>query len=62
MNIIPKDPYADALLLNIKVMKPGVVIKRDAYADGLLHYVQDGAAPAFPVDEKAPHHDEAGDV
>ena len=55
MNNIPKDPYADDLLLNVTVLKAGLSIKRDAYADGLLNYVQDEAhANMFPVDEKAP--------
>ena len=54
MNTIPKDPYADALLLNVKTLQSGAVIKRDAYADGLLHYVHDEAIRAIlPVDEEA---------
>lgn len=55
MNNIPKDAYADALLLNVQLLKAGAVIKRDAYADELLHYVQDTAAsPTIPLNEKAP--------
>ena len=55
MNNIPRDAYADALLLNVKLLKSGAVIKRDAYADGLLNYVHDEAITAkLPVDEEAP--------
>ena len=58
MNKIPKDAYADALLLNVKVLRSGAVIKRDAYADGLLQYVhEEVTAPVLTVDEKVLRND-----
>ncbi len=54
MNTIPKDPYADTLLLNVKISIPGAIIKRDTYADGLLNYVHDKVGTTvFPVDAEA---------
>ena len=55
MNSIPKDPYADALLLNLKSSMPGAIIKKDAYAEALLNGSPGGTASSlFPVDVEAP--------
>ena len=63
MNIIPKDPYADELLRNVKISTPGAIIKRDAYADGLLNYVHDKAsADIFPVDKEGTEYVAIKDV
>ena len=36
-NIIPNDPYADALLRNMVDSKPASVITKDSYAEALLY-------------------------
>lgn len=40
-NMIPRDSYADSLLLNITELKPGLTIEKDAYAEDLLYNMGD---------------------